>query len=253
MKKNSFYQYYLKIIRKILTNKKIGGGKISVAKENNFFLANYYKVKTLNLTVRGCRNNIQIEENFISNEFDLYVCGENNEVKIGSNFINEGLCKICVIGNNNKIIIGNDIKIVQELCVYNHDDSYCCNITIGNKTTFNKTQLHNYDNNSSIYIGEDCMFAYDTVVYNTDGHAIFQNGKVINYAKNLFIGNHVWCGWGSTILKNSYIPDNCVIGKSAIVSKKFDKENVAIAGNPAKIIKYNIVWDRKSVNKIKNK
>ena len=34
----------------------------------------------------------------------------------------------------------------------------------------------------------------------------------------------------------------------AIVTKKFDEENVILGGIPAKIIKKNIKWDKKSVN-----
>ena len=109
-------------------------------------------------------------------------------------------------------------------------------------------KINPLDNGSEVEIGEDCMFAFDTIIYNTDGHSIFQNGNLINKADKLVIGHHVWCGWGSTILKNSYIPSGCIVGKSAVVAKKFEKENVVIAGNPAKIIKENICWDRKSVN-----
>lgn len=47
------------------------------------------------------------------------------------------------------------------------------------------------------------MFGFDTIIYNTDGHSIFQNGNLINKADKLVIGDHVWCGWGSTILKIS--------------------------------------------------
>ena len=120
--------------------------------------------------------------------------------------------------------------------------------SVGNKTSFYKTEISTYDNGSEVEIGEDCMFGFDTIIYNTDGHSIFQNGNLINKADKLVIGDHVWCGWGSTILKNSYIPSGCIVGKSAVVAKKFEKENVVIAGNPAKIIKENICWDRKSVN-----
>jgi serine acetyltransferase len=42
------------------------------------------------------------------------------------------------------------------------------------------------------------------------------------------------------------VPCGCVIGIGAIVTRKFDKENCAIAGVPAKIIKENVFW-RKNV------
>ena len=51
----------------------------------------------------------------------------------------------------------------------------------------------------------------------------------------------------AVILKNSIIPDNSVIGAYSVVAKKFDEENVVIAGNPARICKRNINWTHGSV------
>ena len=219
-----------------------------MSKGNAFSMSDDYKSKKFSVSVKGENNIITIGNNFNNYDFGLTINGRNNEIIIGDNFTNKGICRIVVIGSNNKIIIGDDILIVTRLTVYNHDNSQNCKITIGNKTSFYKTEISNYDNGSSIKIGEDCMFAYDTIVYNTDGHSIFQNGVLINKACDLIIGDHVWCGWGSVILKNVHIPNGCIIGKSAVVAKKFDKENTAIAGNPAKVIKENILWNRKSVN-----
>ena len=54
--------------------------------------------------------------------------------------------------------------------------------------------------------------------------------------KDVIIGNNVWIGWGSIILKGTIIGDNCVIGAGSLVSGEFP-DNVVIAGNPARIIK----------------
>ena len=125
-----------------------------------------------------------------------------------------------------------------------------CNIKIGKGTSFYKTEISTYDHGSSVIIGEDCMFGYDTIIYNTDGHAIYKEGKLINRASSLICGNHVWCGWGSTILKNSSVADGCIVGKSAVVSGKFNNPNCVIAGVPAREVKKNIVWKRDSVNQV---
>lgn len=230
-----------------------GESNISLSYGNTFKKPDDFKSKNFSLSVSGKDNMISIGRNFNSKDFELTVKGINNEVIIGDNFINNGQCKILVVGSNNKIVIGDNVQIVTQLVIYNHDNSKDCKINIGNKTSFYKTEISTYDNDSSIEIGEDCMFAFDTIIYNTDGHSIFQNGNLINKADKLVIGDHVWCGWGCAILKNSYIPSGCIVGKSAVVAKKIEKENVVIAGNPAKIIKENICWDRKSVNEVMQK
>ena len=242
----------MNLVKNIIKNRLFCGGRgksnISLSSGNTFKRPDDFKSQKFSLSVSGKDNIISIGRHFNSKDFDLTIKGTNNKVIIGDNFINNGQCKILVVGSNNTIVIGDDIQIVTQLVIYNHDNSKDCKINIGNKTSFYKTEISTYDNGSEVEIGEDCMFGFDTIIYNTDGHSIFQNGNLINKADKLVIGDHVWCGWGSTILKNSYIPSGCIVGKSAVVAKKFEKENVVIAGNPAKIIKENICWDRKSVN-----
>ncbi len=240
----------MKIYKSIYSYLKKDRCNIHLSKGDTLKRPNNFKCKKFSLYASGGGNTISLGTNFNSKDFELTVKGINNEVIIGDNFINNGQCKILVVGSNNKIVIGDNVQIVTQLVIYNHDNSKDCKINIGNKTSFYKTEISTYDNDSSIEIGEDCMFDFDTIIYNTDGHSIFQNGNLINKADKLVIGDHVWCGWGCAILKNSYIPSGCIVGKSAVVAKKFNRENCAIAGNPAKIIKENICWNRKSINEI---
>lgn len=67
-------------------------------------------------------------------------------------------------------------------------------------------------------------------------------GNRINISKDITIGEHVWIGANVSILKGCKIPNNSVIGTGAIVTKKFEKEGICIAGNPAKVVKEEINW-----------
>lgn len=231
----------------------MGGGKSKLKGKNNILeLDKPFKCKKRYFKIIGNNNIVKVSPKARIHNIKISISGDNNKLTIGSNFKCDGLFKVTIAGSNNNILLGDDIKIVSQLVIYNHDNSQNCSIIIGNNTSFYKTEISAYDNDSSITIGEDCMFGYDTIVYNTDGHAIYQNGKIINQAKNLTIGNHVWLGWASTILKNSFIQDGCIVAKSAVVSGKFEKNNCILAGIPAKIVKENISWDRQSVNSILN-
>lgn len=99
--------------------------------------------------------------------------------------------------------------------------------------------------NSSILIGENCMFSWQIRIRNTDGHPIYEKGtrKILNRVKSINIGNHVWCGYGVSILKDVHIADNCIIGCHSVVCKSFDNPYCAIAGNPAKVVKTNLEWE----------
>jgi acetyltransferase-like isoleucine patch superfamily enzyme len=99
---------------------------------------------------------------------------------------------------------------------------------------------------ASIQVGKDCLFSYGIEIWATDGHAILQNGQATNESKPIIIGNHIWIGANVRICKGSSIANDSVIGMSSLVAGKFTEPNVVIAGNPAKIIKTNINWDKKS-------
>ena len=95
-----------------------------------------------------------------------------------------------------------------------------------------------------ISIGNNTMIAWQSIIMDTDQHAIYnQNNNHINENKKINIGNNVWIGARSFILKGSQIPDGCIIGANTTISKSFNKKNSIIAGNPARILKENIKWN----------
>ena len=59
--------------------------------------------------------------------------------------------------------------------------------------------------------------------------------KVLGSAGKVTIGNNVFIGFGSTILKGVTIGNNVIIGANSLVNKDIP-DNVVVAGNPAKII-----------------
>lgn len=199
------------------------------------------------IKIKGKENIFECGSDFKCKNIKVNILGNKNKVIIKDNF-NGNNIEIRIVGDNNKVLIDNDVVVVEDLKIYLHEEGFNRTISIGEKTTFFKTRIFNYDNDSSVTIGQDCMFAYNTTVYNTDSHSVFQNGKLINKAENLIIGDHVWICGNVEILKNSTVPKGCIVGKNALVSGKFETENAVIAGLPAKVIKNGIMWDRKSVN-----
>ena len=97
---------------------------------------------------------------------------------------------------------------------------------------------------SVIHIGKDCMFSHDIYLRTTDSHPIFKHGERINKAKNINIGNHVWVGMQSLILKGANIPDGCIVGARTLVTESKFTPNSIIIGQPAKLVKNDIKWNR---------
>lgn len=141
---------------------------------------------------------------------------ENNVVKVGKLHILNNL-RLSLYGWNSNITIGN------------------CNFVdaIISTTT-----------NGKVTIGNDSMFSFTISVFQPDQHLIFDlNTKQrINANKNITIGNHVWIGKGVQLLGGCSIPDNCIVGARSVTSRKFTEKNCIIAGNPAKVIRKDIIW-----------
>ena len=124
---------------------------------------------------------------------------------------------IYIEANKGKIIFGKDIKM--------------------------NTGCYIEAETSNIEIGNDCSFGWNCVVKNCDGHVIISDGEENPNNGNIVIGNHCWICSESSILKNSFLPDNSILAyKSLLIKKITEKPGCLFAGTPAKVVKENINW-----------
>lgn len=94
-----------------------------------------------------------------------------------------------------------------------------------------------------ISIGENVAIAQNVVIRDSDIHSIIINDEEKLNTAPIKIGNHVWIGTNSVILKGVEIGDNVVVAAGSVVTKNIPA-NCLVAGNPAKIIKTNIDWQQ---------
>lgn len=120
------------------------------------------------------------------------------------------------VEENGSLIIGKNFKLTAETAIVCHD---------------------------TIEFGENCLLSWDILIMDTDSHSIINENGVKNLmTKPVLIGNHVWIGCRSTILKGVIIPSNCVIGAGSVLNNKYKFENAIYAGSPATLVKENINW-----------
>lgn len=94
-----------------------------------------------------------------------------------------------------------------------------------------------------IMFGDECLISWNVLVIDTDAHAICnEKQEQINQDSSIIIGNKVWIGCRSLILKGSEISNECIIGAQSVINKKYNKSNCILTGQPAKIIKTGIKW-----------
>ena len=91
-------------------------------------------------------------------------------------------------------------------------------------------------------IGRDCAKAWNTTIIDTDFHQItYPDGAQNPISSPVKIGDKVWIGCNSTILKGVTIGNNSVIGANTLVNKDVPP-NCLVVGNPMRIVKEGIDW-----------
>lgn len=198
------------------------------------------------------KNDKKIEVDSIEG-LDIIFKGENNIIEIGCNplpkFIN---CLITVV-DNNLVKIESSFRPIKYTAFRLEGKNGI--LKIGKDFYINGGEMI-LDSDMKIEIGDDCLFSHNIYIRAFDGHTIInrKTKEIINRVdkNSVSIGNHVWLGKDVTILKNSAIPDNTVVGTFSLVNKKFTTTNIILAGMPAKIIKTDIDWDSRTIAQYEN-
>lgn len=144
-----------------------------------------------------------------------------------------------IIGNKDKIIIGNNVALSGWLI------SDGGKIIVGDNTTINKNTI--IRSMGLVKIGKYCDIASDCAIQDHNSRSsdykerrnFAQSGKFNEEVLNspVIIGDDVWIGRRVVILKGVNVGDRAILATNAVVTKNVPSSSVA-AGNPAKIVKY---------------
>lgn len=177
-------------------------------------VSTYYKLRYKNIEIdKGVRI-------YPSTSFAFLYCNKSGSIKIG---------KDAIIGCRNKAYRMGWWHPVR----LSITDQYA-SIVIGEGSYINGV---NICAKKSIIIGKRCHFASGVQIIDYNGHLIYSFDRLErDEAKPVIIGNNVWVGLNSIILKGTEIGDNSIVAAGSVVKGQFPPYSL-IAGNPAKIIK----------------
>lgn len=167
----------------------------------------------------------------------IFIDGENNEFYSTSALISR--CIINISGQNNRIFLEKEVKLRgADINIRGNN----CTLNIGKGSSFGGIRIINVGENNAISIGENCLFADKIELWASDTHCILnEKNEILNKEKPIFIGDRVWVGSCSIILKGVTINDDSIIGMGTIVTKDVPKKTISV-GSPNRIIKENVTW-----------
>lgn len=121
------------------------------------------------------------------------------------------------VSNNSHLLLGHNLNITAE-----------CAISCS----------------EAIEIGDNCLISWETLIMDSDFHQIFdlKTQKAFTKSKEIIIGDRVWIGCRSTILKGSVLSNDTIVGAGSLISRKYVESNIIIAGSPGEKIKEGVVW-----------
>lgn len=207
--------------------------------------SNKRKTKRISTSIiEGHNNKIIVSGKQQKNITGLNICikGNDNTIKIDDNNKFEN-SNICISANNASIIIGKNshyIGLNINMCNGNNQK-----LTLGDHIVTWGVIINLNETNSEVIIGNNCLFSNSISIWPTDGHSIFDKDtkeRINKPTQTLEIGDTCWIGEGVRLSKNTKLPPNTIVGIGSVVTKSFTDEYTIIAGNPAKIIKRNVIW-----------
>ena len=178
------------------------------------------------------------------------------QLYLGKNI--SGKIKIVFFGNNSVVYIGDNCKLNQLRIRSKQNQDF---IAIGDGVTTSGQNIWTSGGgaekeNPALIIGDDCMFANDIVIRNSDAHPIFdlESDRQINLPRDIVhIEPHVWVGEQVKILKSVTIGACSIVALGSIVTKNIPRFSIA-KGIPAQATtKDDLYWARSYTDHARNK
>lgn len=253
----------MKLLRKILrifTHSSIIGKNNKVVlikngKENKKF----FMPRGMKVNINGNNNSVTFIKNgndnkryFRAKTFKIDINGNNNKIvlELPLSFVNT---RFSLSEDDNVLSIKNTERCLNDVTILlsNKSELYIdenCSIGQGN---FYLVANGNYKDGHKVVIGKNFRAGKDTIIRTSDGHTIVdpETNLGTNEPQDVIIGDNVWLMSRCMVAKGVKIPNNTGVAAYSFVNKKFDEENILLAGIPAKILKHNFKWDIRDYGK----
>lgn len=143
-------------------------------------------------------------------------------------------CEVCV-DKGGSLIIGKKVHAMKYSRIAVRKGG---KVTIGDNLYMNNGCI--ITAHDSITIGNDVEFGPNVCVYDQD-HDFRAEGGIKSkkfVTAPVIIGNNVWIGANSVILKGTVLGDNCVVGAGSVVKGKYEANTIIVQKRTDTTINY---------------
>ncbi|MEO6733898.1 MAG: acyltransferase [Ferruginibacter sp.] len=190
------------------------------------------------LKIKSAKNNVYSYKNSIIEleEKGEIIIAKNTQFLFNCSWLKKDpFPSVMAIRNGGRLTVQGNTKIFSGAKIFINKNA---RLTIGNGYINNHLSLHCFE---SITIGEDVAIADNVTIRDSDNH-IISNKPDYKMTKPVHIGNHVWIGMNTTILKGVSIGDGAIIAAGAVVASSVPAGCLA-GGVPAKVIREGVQWE----------
>lgn len=180
------------------------------------------KIIGVKIRVNGKNNRIIIEDGVsIHKSSILFIQGDDNLIYIKQGSImNEG-GSVRIEGNSNRFIVGRNSSLINVF------------FSMG-------------DDKTDIEIGNYCLFSANVIFRDWDNHSIVMAKAPdvrICEGKSIKVEDHVWIGYGTTVMKGVTIGHDSIVGTMSVVTSDVPSNSVVV-GNPVRVVKSGVSWNK---------
>lgn len=225
-----------------------------------------YSPATMNLSQQNCEVNSVNKEELLAKYKELSVTykDDKNNIIIG-NFDKENF-KVTFKGSDCLCIFNKPRNTIGSIEFQADNGTFCleensdlkgrtrlginCVLSIGKNLALGGAIDFRLAEGAKVIIGNDCMFAQKVLFATDDTHPIFDvtTKQRINRSADIKVNDHVWIAEGARILKGTTIAEGSVIGMYSLLSHKNIPNNSIAVGNPVRVVKKNIAWEKNFLN-----
>ena len=225
----------------------------------------------LDVSDRGSRNRLEIDTDTMRGDLKIDIRGSDNRLRIGPGLRLVKQARLLIAGNDNVVELGERVRLQAEE-FRRIGENYDLGIRgsrnrlvvgadvtgriraqlvtdgaaleIGAETTI--VDVHfTFHEPRRITLGRGCMLAARVWMTVSDMHSVIdlETGERLNPAQDIVVGDRVWLGYDTKVLKGAVIGAGAIIGTGSVVTGVIPP-NCMAAGYPARVLRENVTWRR---------